>query len=116
MTTWQQFLSTADGPAQVPGPDDTDPRERDALDAYSRVVVQVAEQVAEASFDPTTRLKALVVAGALAEAPLGDDRRALALLRKVDPAHPMVAQAQALLDEIQRAEALGGAHANVRTP
>jgi S1-C subfamily serine protease len=43
MTTWQQFLSSADGPAQGPSPDDTDPREREALDAYSRVVVQVAD-------------------------------------------------------------------------
>lgn len=40
MKTWQQFLS---GPASVPGSDQPDPREREALDAYSCVVVQVAE-------------------------------------------------------------------------
>ncbi len=43
MNTWQQFLSGAPGPVQGPGGDEPDPREQEALDAYSRVVVRVAE-------------------------------------------------------------------------
>jgi S1-C subfamily serine protease len=42
MHTWQQFVSGAPGPVQNPG-DEPDPREREALDAYSSVVVRVAE-------------------------------------------------------------------------
>jgi S1-C subfamily serine protease len=43
MKTWQQFLSGNAGPAPGPGAHEPDPRERDALDAYSRVVVDVAD-------------------------------------------------------------------------
>jgi len=43
MKTWQQFLSGGAGPLQNPGADEPDPREREALDAYSNVVVTVAE-------------------------------------------------------------------------
>jgi S1-C subfamily serine protease len=43
MKTWQQFLSDPQGPVQGPGNLEPDPREREALDAYSNVVVQVAE-------------------------------------------------------------------------
>jgi S1-C subfamily serine protease len=42
MKTWQQFLSDAAPPYDA-GADQPDPRERDALDAYSRVVVDVAQ-------------------------------------------------------------------------
>jgi S1-C subfamily serine protease len=45
MTFWQHFISN--GPGAVPGglPPQPDPEEIEALDAYSRVVVQVAEQL-----------------------------------------------------------------------
>ncbi len=43
MNTWQQFLSGTPGPVGGPGGDTPDPREQEALDAYSRVVVRVAE-------------------------------------------------------------------------
>jgi S1-C subfamily serine protease len=42
MKTWQQFLSGA-APLNEPSADGPDPQERDALDAYSRVVVHVAQ-------------------------------------------------------------------------
>jgi S1-C subfamily serine protease len=40
---WQHFISNGDGPVQEPDPSGPDPREREALDAYSSVVVRVAE-------------------------------------------------------------------------
>src|SRR5947209_8330620 len=40
---WQHFISNGPGPEHGPPAPDPDPAERDALDAYSRVVVQVAE-------------------------------------------------------------------------
>jgi S1-C subfamily serine protease len=40
---WQHFLSNGGGPVQEPDPSGPDPREREALDAYSSVVVRVAE-------------------------------------------------------------------------
>jgi S1-C subfamily serine protease len=43
MNTWQQLLSGTPGPGQGAGPDEPDPHEREALDAYSSVVVRVAE-------------------------------------------------------------------------
>jgi S1-C subfamily serine protease len=43
MKTWQQFLSGSAGPVPGPGANEPDPREREALDAYSRVVVSVAD-------------------------------------------------------------------------
>jgi S1-C subfamily serine protease len=45
MNTWQQFLTGMPGPVQGPGGDEPDPREQEALDAYSRVVVRVAEML-----------------------------------------------------------------------
>jgi S1-C subfamily serine protease len=41
----RQFISDGTDPAPDPGPPEPDPRERDALDAYSSVVVQVAERL-----------------------------------------------------------------------
>ncbi len=41
---WQHFISNGQGPAQEPPPE-PDPQETEALDAYSRVVVRVAEQL-----------------------------------------------------------------------
>jgi S1-C subfamily serine protease len=40
---WQHFINNGAGPAHVPEPADPDPHELEALDAYSRVVVRVAE-------------------------------------------------------------------------
>jgi S1-C subfamily serine protease len=40
---WQHFISNGSGPIQGPPPPDPYPEEREALDAYSRVVVQVAD-------------------------------------------------------------------------
>jgi S1-C subfamily serine protease len=40
---WQHFISNGAGPVQEPDPPGPDPREREALDAYSQVVVRVAE-------------------------------------------------------------------------
>jgi S1-C subfamily serine protease len=40
---WEHFISNGDGPTQGPAPPDPSPEELDALDAYSRVVVRVAE-------------------------------------------------------------------------
>jgi S1-C subfamily serine protease len=40
---WQHFISNGAGPDQGPDPAGPDPREREALDAYSSVVVRVAE-------------------------------------------------------------------------
>jgi S1-C subfamily serine protease len=40
---WQHFISNGAGPVQEPDPSGPDPREREALDAYSQVVVRVAE-------------------------------------------------------------------------
>jgi S1-C subfamily serine protease len=40
---WQHFISNGSGPVQGPPPPDPYPEEREALDAYSRVVVQVAD-------------------------------------------------------------------------
>jgi S1-C subfamily serine protease len=40
---WQHFISNGAGPAQEPDPSGPDPQEREALDAYSSVVVRVAE-------------------------------------------------------------------------
>jgi S1-C subfamily serine protease len=45
MTTWQQLLSSDALPDHGPGDSTPDPREREALDAYSRVVVEVAESL-----------------------------------------------------------------------
>src|SRR5215470_17608906 len=41
----QHFLSDGPGPAQVPNPSEPDPHEQEALDAYSNVVVRVAEEL-----------------------------------------------------------------------
>src|SRR5438270_3107562 len=40
---WQHFISDGAGPVQEPDPSGPDPSEREALDAYSSVVVRVAE-------------------------------------------------------------------------
>jgi S1-C subfamily serine protease len=40
---WQHFISNGAGPVQEPDPSGPDPHEREALDAYSSVVVRVAE-------------------------------------------------------------------------
>src|SRR6516165_10622085 len=40
---WQHFISNGAGPLQEPDPSGPDPRELEALDAYSNVVVRVAE-------------------------------------------------------------------------
>jgi S1-C subfamily serine protease len=40
---WQHFISNGAGPVQEPDPPGPDPHEREALDAYSSVVVRVAE-------------------------------------------------------------------------
>jgi len=40
---WEHFISNGSGSLQGPSPPDPDPEEREALDAYSRVVVRVAE-------------------------------------------------------------------------
>jgi S1-C subfamily serine protease len=40
---WQHFISNGAGPVQEPDPSGPDPREGEALDAYSSVVVRVAE-------------------------------------------------------------------------
>src|SRR5437588_6285564 len=40
---WEHFISNGSGSLQGPPPPDPDPEEREALDAYSRVVVRVAE-------------------------------------------------------------------------
>ncbi len=46
MTTFrQQLISDGPGPSQTPEPSDADAREREALDAYSNVVVRVAEEL-----------------------------------------------------------------------
>jgi S1-C subfamily serine protease len=42
---WQHFISNGPGPAYGPPPPDPHPEEREALDAYSRVVVTVAENL-----------------------------------------------------------------------
>jgi S1-C subfamily serine protease len=42
---WQHFISNGPGPAYGPPPPDPHPEEREALDAYSRVVVTVAESL-----------------------------------------------------------------------
>src|SRR5216684_3732846 len=42
---WRHFISNGAGPLHGPGPSEPDPREREALDAYSSVVVRVAEQL-----------------------------------------------------------------------
>ncbi len=43
MTFWQHFLSNSGGPVEGYPPPEPDPRELEALDAYSNVVVRVAE-------------------------------------------------------------------------
>jgi S1-C subfamily serine protease len=43
MTFWQHFLSNSGPATQPPEPPEPDPNEREALDAYSNVVVRVAE-------------------------------------------------------------------------
>jgi S1-C subfamily serine protease len=40
---WRHFISNGSGPVRDPSPPDPPPEETDALDAYSRVVVRVAE-------------------------------------------------------------------------
>ena len=45
---WQHFISNGQGPVQGPPPE-PDPQETEALDAYSRVVVRVAEQLRPAA-------------------------------------------------------------------
>jgi S1-C subfamily serine protease len=40
---WRHFISNGAGPGHGPGPAGPDPEEREALDAYSNVVVRVAE-------------------------------------------------------------------------
>jgi S1-C subfamily serine protease len=42
---WRHFISNGGEPGQPAGPDGPDPREAEALDAYSSVVVRVAEQL-----------------------------------------------------------------------
>jgi len=42
---WQHFISNGDGPASPGTPSDPSPEELEALDAYSRVVVRVAESL-----------------------------------------------------------------------
>src|SRR5436190_1683746 len=43
MQTWQRLISGGPGPDHGSGPTGPDPEEREALDAYSNVVVRVAE-------------------------------------------------------------------------
>jgi S1-C subfamily serine protease len=43
MTFWQHFIGNSSGPAEGYPPPEPDPREREALDAYSNVVMHVAE-------------------------------------------------------------------------
>src|ERR1700687_2429893 len=43
MTFWQHFISNGGDSVQGPEPPEPDPNEREALDAYSNVVVRVAE-------------------------------------------------------------------------
>ncbi|HEY7427072.1 MAG TPA: trypsin-like peptidase domain-containing protein [Gemmataceae bacterium] len=45
MTFWQHFISNSSGPAEGHPPSEPDPRELEALDAYSNVVVRVAESL-----------------------------------------------------------------------
>lgn len=45
MTFWQHFLSNSSGPTEGYPLPDPDPRELEALDAYSNVVIRVAEQL-----------------------------------------------------------------------
>jgi S1-C subfamily serine protease len=45
MTFWQHFISNSGGPVEGNPPPEPDPRELEALDAYSNVVVRVAEQL-----------------------------------------------------------------------
>jgi S1-C subfamily serine protease len=45
MTFWQHFISNSDGPVEGHLPPEPDPRELEALDAYSNVVVRVAEML-----------------------------------------------------------------------
>ncbi|HEY7156023.1 MAG TPA: trypsin-like peptidase domain-containing protein [Gemmataceae bacterium] len=45
MTFWQHFLSNSDGPVEGHLPPEPDPRELEALDAYSNVVIRVAEML-----------------------------------------------------------------------
>jgi S1-C subfamily serine protease len=45
---WQHFISNGSGPVYGPPPPDPHPEEKEALDAYSRVVVQVAENLSPA--------------------------------------------------------------------
>jgi S1-C subfamily serine protease len=42
---WQHFINNGAGPSQGAGPDGPDREEQEALDAYSRVVVRVAERL-----------------------------------------------------------------------
>jgi S1-C subfamily serine protease len=42
---WQHFISNGEGPGFGAGPSEPSPEESDALDAYSRVVVRVAESL-----------------------------------------------------------------------
>jgi S1-C subfamily serine protease len=45
---WQHFISNGSGPVYGPPPPDPNPEEKEALDAYSRVVVRVAEDLSPA--------------------------------------------------------------------
>jgi S1-C subfamily serine protease len=45
MTFWQHFISNSDGPVEGHLPPEPDPRELEALDAYSNVVIRVAEML-----------------------------------------------------------------------
>jgi S1-C subfamily serine protease len=44
-TFWRHFISNGGGSVQQPEPPERDPQEREALDAYSNVVVRVSEQL-----------------------------------------------------------------------
>src|SRR5262245_63539709 len=45
MTFWQHFISNGPGSVEGAPPPEPDPEEIEALDAYSRVVVQVADKL-----------------------------------------------------------------------
>src|SRR5579875_1129203 len=45
MTFWQNFLSNSSGPVEGYPLPEPDPQEQEALDAYSKVVVRVAEML-----------------------------------------------------------------------
>ncbi|HWG44128.1 MAG TPA: trypsin-like peptidase domain-containing protein [Gemmataceae bacterium] len=45
MTFWQHFISNSGGPVEGYPPSEPNPREQEALDAYSNVVVRVAEML-----------------------------------------------------------------------